>query len=752
MEGLLEGRLSGFAGAGLILLAGAVPPPQDEAAGAERLAAGLEQLDERLRDGRWEGAERLVRELLAEHGARPYALARRSDLVDGLQEALFRQAYESPSPEELVSGELRRYRESTGELEIRYDGEALDDLDRQLVPAGDGGRSVRVYAFPAVFTRAYEIRLSGEAWPDAIADEALPPILVFRLDEERTYVVGLGQAAVHRDGHKLWIPATLQLDELGEVTLVDRKLSPARKRQPYVVEARVEARRIEVDLDGERLFEVKLPTRLPANEFGTFGFVGFGQLGALEIEGRVERSWMRRLADGHEGRARSRFERRFDLEGEVPSQLCLEACGAFEERLLLFEEPFGAAALGGRELDDLLPPDEEVSVEVLQDLVERIGDWEAAGEAATLRSYLLCTLNLHLGRLERAREHAERWLADRPGSRAARATLAVLDLAAGREEPACERLEELVWEEPGDPVTAAWYARVLFRCGAWDDLDELLEVAARDERFDAELAQVQDMLGMARRGPRWAETHEVTSRHYVVRSDINERTCREIADHLEGALKRFGARLGAAPKSDRRFEVYVFSGESSYHRYIRRAWSGDGESTAGMYNPDLGQLLVWNVPDRRMLFETVRHEGFHQYLDQVVEDAPIWLNEGLAVYFENAAFRRGPSREIVLHPEHIETLTDGGVELLPVEALLELSPPEFYAEPERNYAEAWALVHYLLNSTRANRGRVEELLEQLREGTDVEAATRAAFDGVDPETLTRDLAGHLRSLRAGAAD
>ena len=32
---------------------------------------------------------------------------------------------------------------------------------------------------------------------------------------------------------------------------------------------------------------------------------------------------------------------------------------------------------------------------------------------------------------------------------------------------------------------------------------------------------------------------------------------------------------------------------------------------------------------------------------------------------------------------------------LPVSALLELSPPEFYAEPERNYAEAWALVHYL---------------------------------------------------------
>ena len=152
--------------------------------------------------------------------------------------------------------------------------------------------------------------------------------------------------AVHRDGRKLWIPATLRLDELGDVTVLDQKLSPARKRQPYVVEARVEARRIEVDLDGERLFEAWLESRLPAGEFGTFAFLGFDRLGALEIDGRVERSWMRRLADDHEGRARARFERRFDLADEV-DQAVLDARRRHPDDTIELVAPDGPVPVNG---------------------------------------------------------------------------------------------------------------------------------------------------------------------------------------------------------------------------------------------------------------------------------------------------------------------------------------------------------------------------------------------------------------------
>ena len=54
----------------------------------------------------------------------------------------------------------------------------------------------------------------------------------------------------------------------------------------------------------------------------------------------------------------------------------------------------------------------------------------------------------------------------------------------------------------------------------------------------------------------------------------------------------------------------------------------------GLYSPALKQLLIWNQPNRKKMLETVRHEGFHQYLDGVMSDPPPWLNEGLAMYYE----------------------------------------------------------------------------------------------------------------------
>ena len=43
----------------------------------------------------------------------------------------------------------------------------------------------------------------------------------------------------------------------------------------------------------------------------------------------------------------------------------------------------------------------------------------------------------------------------------------------------------------------------------------------------------------------------------------------------------------------------------------------------------------------------MRHEGYHQYLDRVMPDPPVWFNEGLAVYHENGIKEDG-TREAVM--------------------------------------------------------------------------------------------------------
>ena len=57
------------------------------------------------------------------------------------------------------------------------------------------------------------------------------------------------------------------------------------------------------------------------------------------------------------------------------------------------------------------------------------------------------------------------------------------------------------------------------------------------------------------------------------------------------------------------------------------------------------------------MLQTVRHEGFHQYLDRLVSNPPVWFNEGLAEYFEMRDARERESwRRRERHPRHSEFL------------------------------------------------------------------------------------------------
>lgn len=92
------------------------------------------------------------------------------------------------------------------------------------------------------------------------------------------------------------------------------------------------------------------------------------------------------------------------------------------------------------------------------------------------------------------------------------------------------------------------------------------------------------------------------------------------------------------------------------------------------------------------LAEDLRHEGTHALLHATFGDLPLWLDEGLAEYFEV------PDSRLGLNAEHISRLpsdvADGWApDLKRLEALddaREMTP--------RDYRESWAWVHSLLDS------------------------------------------------------
>jgi hypothetical protein len=158
--------------------------------------------------------------------------------------------------------------------------------------------------------------------------------------------------------------------------------------------------------------------------------------------------------------------------------------------------------------------------------------------------------------------------------------------------------------------------------------------------------------------------------------------------------------------------VYLFQDRERYDQFMqasypdlppRRAFFIERQQVVG--GPD--DLLVYTVWGDRARLD-LRHELTHALLHSVLKDVPLWLDEGLAEYFELPAENQG------VNPAHVEQLRHGMGELYKpdmsrLEGLTKVSQMK-----QREYWEAWAWVHLMLRTTPEAKGVLTAYLQQLR--------------------------------------
>lgn len=153
-------------------------------------------------------------------------------------------------------------------------------------------------------------------------------------------------------------------------------------------------------------------------------------------------------------------------------------------------------------------------------------------------------------------------------------------------------------------------------------------------------------------------------------------------------------------------EVYILNDRESFRHFLR------------FYYPELPNRRAFFLAQgsRRVVYtfqgdrleEDIRHEATHALLHVAVGDLPLWLDEGLAEYFE------GPDQHRGLNPEHIGRLPqDVALGWKPDLAKLE-SITNVREMTMRDYRESWAWVHFLLNSAPANKTLLLATLADLR--------------------------------------
>src|SRR5262249_19190403 len=159
-------------------------------------------------------------------------------------------------------------------------------------------------------------------------------------------------------------------------------------------------------------------------------------------------------------------------------------------------------------------------------------------------------------------------------------------------------------------------------------------------------------------------------------------------------------------------QVYLFEDQERYESFMRAKYPDLPKRRAFFVAQPRGvgateDLLVYTFWGKRVR-EDLRHELTHALLHSVLKDVPLWLDEGLAEYYEVQPDWKG------VNPSHLDYLRRGAaVPFHPdLTRLDQLSQVQQMTPSE--YREAWAWVHLMLHDKPEARAVLTNYLQQLR--------------------------------------
>lgn len=235
---------------------------------------------------------------------------------------------------------------------------------------------------------------------------------------------------------------------------------------------------------------------------------------------------------------------------------------------------------------------------------------------------------------------------------------------------------------------------------------------------------------------------EVRSPHFTVATNSNEKQGRKIADQFERMRSVFHT---AFPKVQidlgTPIVVLACKDEKSFRALEPAAYLAKGSLQLGglfMQGLDKNYVLLRLDAQGEHPYAVVYHEYTHLLMGKSAEWMPLWMNEGLAQFYENTD----------IHEKDVELGQPSGQllmvlrqnRLLPLDVLFRVDQksPYYHEENKGNifYAESWALTHYLMVSDRKNQ------TQHLTQYGDLLA------DGKDPVTAAATAFGDLKKLQA----
>jgi hypothetical protein len=182
----------------------------------------------------------------------------------------------------------------------------------------------------------------------------------------------------------------------------------------------------------------------------------------------------------------------------------------------------------------------------------------------------------------------------------------------------------------------------------------------------------------------------------------------ELASFPEHVCRTLGL-----PPTDQLIHVYLFRDRAMFEEYFRREFK-DLPSRRALFVLKRDGVARQEEPrvyafwgDR--IHDDLRHELTHATLHGVLHEVPLWLDEGLAMYFEGGAAAKGR------HTEALDNIAQAIDQEQWKPDLNRLAGLEDLKQLRRaDYHEAWAWVHHMLHSEPERRTMLLKYLQVLR--------------------------------------
>jgi hypothetical protein len=194
---------------------------------------------------------------------------------------------------------------------------------------------------------------------------------------------------------------------------------------------------------------------------------------------------------------------------------------------------------------------------------------------------------------------------------------------------------------------------------------------------------------------------------YVVYTHSALATDAPMIRHLQSLERQVEATLGVRVDSgDQPIEIYVLSDQQTFD-YFLKTYYPELPSRRAFFLAQGSRQVVYTYFNPQLEID-LRHEATHALLHLAMADLPLWLDEGLAEYFEVPEAKRG------VNSEHLAKIpTDIASGWTPDIARLEGLKDVRQLSP-RDYRESWGWVHYLLHGSPTGRAVLLGYLADLR--------------------------------------